>query len=196
MLHLMKRELGLNDESYRDRLERLSGQRSAKDLSDNELDQVLKTFHVKQQTNPYTAKVKALFIAAFNLGAFASGTDAALNAFVRRQTGKERLMFLTPPEANAVTEALKAILAREGCVVPKLDDGGMGARRALIRAQWRKLDALGQVLGDECLDTWISARLFPQRHAHTDLKRHELDAVAIRLGRWLRGIRQKQAKAS
>src|SRR6185312_10298869 len=114
--------------------------RSSKDLTDDELDRVLATFHVKQKANhSYTAKVKALWIALWNLGALEAGDDRALDAFVNRQTGKDRLGFITSAESNTITEALKAMCAREGFAIPANDPGGLEARKALLRAQWQKL---------------------------------------------------------
>ncbi|MGH6887964.1 MAG: phage protein GemA/Gp16 family protein [Rhizomicrobium sp.] len=185
-LHASARAMGLDEGAYRARLESLTGKRSAKDLTDAELARVLDAFHVKQTTaHPHLAKTKALFIAAFNLGAFETGSDAALDAFAKRQTGKERLAWLTPAEANAVTEALKSICARHGFVV---EGDGMEARKALLRAQWAKLASLGKIMvADEAgLDGWVSKNIAGRRESHRTLKRHQLDQAAIRLGRWIR----------
>lgn len=188
-LHALAREQGLDDDAYRDLLERATGKRSAKELTDSGLDHALEMFHVKQTAaHPHIGKVKALFIAAYNLGAFESGTDAALDGFVKRQTGKERLTWLTPTEANAVTEALKAICAREGFVVPPGD--GLEARKELLRAQWKKLGDLGQTMvkNDFGLDGWVSRAIAGRRESHTSLKRHQLDEANVKLGRWIRRV--------
>jgi hypothetical protein len=153
---------------------------------------------VKHSANfPYAAKIKALFIAAFNLGLFTTGTDLALDAFVKRQTGKDKLPFVTAADAGRVTEALKAMLAREGFVVPDNDAGGMEARKCLLRAQWKKLHAIGAVnLGvEDALDSWLSYRIVPHKASHRGLKRHELDQCAVQLGRWIRKAIAKAASA-
>jgi hypothetical protein len=184
-LHASVRQQGISEDDYRARLERQFGRRSAKDLTDLELEAAVKMFRVKHLF-PHMAKVKALFIAAYNLGAFDNGTDAALEAFVKRQTGKDRLNWLTPTEANSVVEALKAICARDGFVVPEGD--GMEARKALLRAQWKRLGDLGQtsVRNDFGLDGWVSRYIAGRRESHLTLKRHQLDAANIRLGKWIR----------
>ena len=43
-IHLGKKELGLDDDTYRDMLEQVTGKRSAKGLNDDELVAVLKRY--------------------------------------------------------------------------------------------------------------------------------------------------------
>lgn len=199
-LHAAARAAGLDDDAYRDKLESVTGKRSAKNCSDSELNAALDAFHVKPARTRYGhhAKIKALFIAAYNLGTIDTGTDAALDAFVTRQTGKERLGFVTPPEAAAVTEALKAMLAREGFVVPAADAGGQKARCDLLRAQWAKLYKMGAVKTDYPAALWAyAARVLARRHESIDqLSPAELDAVARRLGRWIRSIPNRSVSAA
>jgi phage gp16-like protein len=193
-LHAQARAMGLDEEAYRDRLAQLTGKRSAKELSDEELARALEAFHVKQTAaHPHTAKVKALFIAAYNLGAFANGSDGALDAFVKRQTGMDKLAWLTPSEANSVTEALKSICAREGFVVA---GDGMDARRALLRAQWKKLGALGQTIvkDDFGLNGWVGRNIAGRKESHLTLKRHQLDAAAAKLGQWIRRTQSEESR--
>jgi len=67
---------------------------------------------------PYAKKLQALWISAWNLGLTRTRDDAALLAFVKRQTGLERAQFLREAEqAQKVIEALKAWLARDGGVM-------------------------------------------------------------------------------
>ncbi|MEI9885937.1 MAG: regulatory protein GemA [Rhizomicrobium sp.] len=151
LVHSLAAKAGLDDDARRDAMFRLTGQRSARDCSDAQLDAIIAEldgakFHGKQKANnSYTAKTKALWIACWNLGALQAGDDRALDAFVKRQTGKDRLAFVTPGEANAVTEALKSLLGRHGCDVPAGDVGGLIARRNLVRAQWARLGELGAI---------------------------------------------------
>lgn len=201
-LHQLAKEQALDEDAYRDKLQLITGKRSAKELSDDELDTAITAFttsHVKQNANfPHTAKVKALWIALWNLAAIESGTDAALDAFVERQTGRQRLSFLTPADANSVTEALKAIGERNGFVVPKDDAGGIKARQALLVAQWAKLTELGQtsVPGEWGLDGWISHKFIPCRGTHRNANAEQADKAARALGNWLRRTKAKKAKAA
>src|SRR4051794_16128230 len=98
---------------------------SARDLNNDQLNRAIDLFHVKRASPlPAHAKLaKALWIALSNLGAI-DRSDAALDAFVERQTGKQRLLFVTAAESNSITEALKAMCVREGFEVmgdPKKD---------------------------------------------------------------------------
>ncbi len=188
-LHALKRMGGLSDDAYRDKLALHTGARSARELSDAELARVIPLFHVKQNANnPHTSKVKALWIAAFNLGAIENGRDAALDAFVKHQTGKERLAFVTAAEAVPVVEALKAILARQGFTVPAGTRDGLEARRALLLAQWKKLAKLGvvHIADDAALDAYVSHRFIPCKGSIVHLNREQADAAARALGRWIR----------
>lgn len=189
LLHVRKREASVGDDDYRNRLEREFGKRSAKDLSDAQLARAVEMFPVKQKANnAYTAKIRALFIAAHNLAAVESGSDAALDALVKRQTGKERLGFVTPAEANTVTEALKAILARAGFVVPPSDAGGVAARCALVKVQWMRLHGLDRLaLGDEWKLEGYARKVCPGAHRGLDhFSKGELDKLARVFGAQLR----------
>jgi phage gp16-like protein len=190
-LHAEARAQNLDEETYRDKLERITGKRSAKNCTDAELARAAEMFPVKHSSahHPHHAKIKALWIAAWNLGGIESGSDDALDAFIVRQCGKERLTFVTPAEAASITEALKAILSRSGFVVPKNDAGGMEARRCLIRAQWKRLAERGKVriADDNALHNFVSRKYLECHGSLINLKRHQLDDCAKAFGRWLRG---------
>jgi hypothetical protein len=192
-VHKAAKLAGLDEDTYRDKLEQLTGKRSAKDCSDAELSLVLNNFHVKhtQTTHPHHTKIKALFIACYNLGIVETGTDAALDAFVSRQTGKLRLTFVTPAESAAVIEPLKDMLRREG--VSDLDAGGIAVRASLCKAQWAKLFKLGAVRIESvwALDNWASRFFKVGTRSVDSFTARELDTLARRLGGW---VRQRQAQ--
>lgn len=195
-LHTLKRQMALTDDLYRDKLEGITGQRSAKDCTDAQLNKALAMFHGKQKpNNPYTAKLKAFWIAAFNLGELADGGDPALDHFVLRQTGKERLAFITAAEANAVTEALKAICARAG-FTPKGD--GDDARRQLLEAQWARLAALGavQIASPEALFGYVSKKYLACHGSTLNMDRAQLDDCARAFGRWIRRVQPRKAASA
>lgn len=200
-LHALKRGAALDDDTYRDKLHAVTGQRSAKDCSDAQLDKAIAAFQPKASVfhgnqnanNAYTRKLVALYLAAANLGAFDSVTDAAIAAFVKRQTGKEALRFLTPGEANSVSEALKAMCERHGFIVPSGDEGGIEARRALLRAQWKRLGELGQVMkAEDALGAWLSRAVLGFRGSEQHLTPEQADQVAKRFGRWIRKAQQER----
>jgi hypothetical protein len=198
-VHAAAKVVGLDEDAYRDMLEGLTGKRSAKNCSDAELSLVLNTFHMKRPgaSFPHHAKIKALFIAAYNLGALAAGTDAALDAFCRRQTGKERLTFITPAESRAVIEPLKDMLRRDGVADGDLDGDGMQARRALLVAQWLKLHRIGAVrIGDPAaLNQYLSKKYLTYQGSTNNLTKVQLDDCARALGRWIRDVQAKRSVA-
>lgn len=131
-LHVAKKQLGLDDETYRSKLARITGKSSAKDMSESERQAVLSVFlnegfqprsadnHAgsrKKLTGPFAPKLQALWIAAWNLGIVANRDDKALLAFVKRQTGIDHTRFLYyADDAAKAIEALKAWMAREAGV--------------------------------------------------------------------------------
>lgn len=127
-LHIAKKQLGLDDDTWRDLLERETGKRSSKDMSEGERGRVLDVLKKqgfkpvskgsrKGLEGPYAAKLQALWIAGWNLGLIREKDDAALLAFVKRQTGIDHTRFLRyHDDATRAIEALKAWLARDGGV--------------------------------------------------------------------------------
>lgn len=156
-IHGAKRRLGLDDEVYRDMLERLTGKRSAGAMNERDLNEVLAHLNnsgngahyrvgraVKAASGPNAAlvgKIRALWISLWHLGAIEDRRDSALLAFAERQTGKQALEFLTPIECNKIIEALKDWCAREGVVW----QANLGPGECVARAIWAKLAALGDV---------------------------------------------------
>ncbi|MCZ7499351.1 regulatory protein GemA [Rhizobium sp. SA279] len=65
----------------------------------------------------YVAKIQSLWIAAYNLGIIRERDDAAMTAFVKRQTGIDSAQWINKySDAEKVVEALKAWITREGGV--------------------------------------------------------------------------------
>jgi hypothetical protein len=194
-VHAAAKEAGLDDALYREKLEAITGHRSAKDCTDDQLQTVIAAFVVKQNGNqPHTKFARALFIAAHNMGALQDGTDAALDVFTHRQTGKLRLAFTTPGEANKVAEALKDICARAGFAVPAHDAGGMDGRRALVKAQWQRLAALGAVMRfEDALDNYVSRKYLGCHASVINMTREQLDDCAKAFGRWIRKVQAQGA---
>lgn len=120
-IHVAKSQLALADETYRDILRRVTGKTSSTDCTEQQLEAVLAEFKrlgwaPKSRnvfsSHPHVRKVYALWKEAAQVGAVSNGSKEALRAFVKRQTGKETPEFLTPADANRVTEALKAMIRR------------------------------------------------------------------------------------
>lgn len=199
-VHMAAKDLALADDSYRDLLERQTGTRSAADCSDAELETVLAVFRdlgwepkkgrrgrkqAAPAVRPLLGKARALWRALHDLGELRDGSDQALAAFVRRQTGIEALEWLTPDQAYKAIEALKSWCARAGFKVPA---GGLEAKKALLHALWAKLHGLGAVDDPHAwaLDGWVSRAVSPHDTTVAQLGAAQCDRAAERLGHWVR----------
>lgn len=221
-VHIAKKELGLDDDTYRAVLERVTGKTSSAKCSDAQLADVLAHFKAEGfkavskprskpvSSTPHAAKIRSLWISLYELGLTADASERALAAFVSRQAKVDRLEWLTPAQAYKVIEALKAWATRDGGVdwspirVTKSWSGGRGIpsdedrpRQRVIEAQWRRLAALGAVREDaEALASY--ARKVAKIAAWVGLANltdAQLDAVIRALGAKLRKtIAAKAAK--
>jgi hypothetical protein len=163
-IHVAKKMLDLDDDTYRAKLERITGKSSAKDMTEAERQQVLTVFRNegftpyptnrradghKKLSGKYAKKLQALWIAAWNLGIVRDRDDKALIAFVKRQTGIDHTRFLVyHDDAKRAIEALK-IWTRRGAGVDWSDSDQLppymrteGYR--IARAQHMILDPAGR----------------------------------------------------
>lgn len=126
------KELGVDDGSYRAMLERLTGRTSAADCSDAQLGVVLDELKAKGWTprvvkggrtgaararraeQPVAKKARALWLSLHQLGVVRDSSEAALEAFARRQLGVDRLRWAVASDAAALIEALKDMAERAG----------------------------------------------------------------------------------
>lgn len=126
-IHVLKAKAGLDDEDYRAMLERLTGKRSAKNMTPREHLTVIAHLEGgsavtdfggrRKLDGRFAKKLQALWIAGWNLGVVHNRDDKALLAFVKRQTGLEHTRFLADAgDAARAIEALKGWLAREAGV--------------------------------------------------------------------------------
>jgi phage gp16-like protein len=144
-VHVAKKQLGLDDDLYRETLKSVTGHASAKLCSNAQLEAVLKHFEKagfkpkgKAFTGPstkYAAKIHALWISGWNLGVIRDNSDTAMEAFILRQTSIAKAQWLKDPkDAAKVIDALKAWLAREGSVMWSLYP--KSPQEAIRNAQW------------------------------------------------------------
>lgn len=130
-IHALKKTLGLTDDDYRAMMSDVTGQTSAKLLSDRQAEQLI--LHMKglagqapgvsipssrRLTRTVSGKfgkvLQALWLSAYHLGVVENRDDAALLAFVERQTGQSHTRFLVDPAiAMKAIEGLKSWIARE-----------------------------------------------------------------------------------
>lgn len=164
-IHAAKSRIGLDDDAYRDLLERETGKRSSKDLTESQRKAFLTTLNEMGGARPrldgkYAGKLQALWIAAWNLGIVRDKRDAAMLAFIRRQTGIDHTRFLRDPmDADKVVEALKAWLAREGGVDWSFDrrrpDWTQTNGYRIASAQWALLEKHGATGDYTGLSQWM-----------------------------------------
>lgn len=121
LVQIGKRDLALDDDMYRDMLEQTVGVRSAKNLSQWQLSKVLdhmkglgfKPKHKPRPRAEEVTKLKAIWITMHQQGFVRNGSDAAIDAYVRRMTtrmngrGVERANWLKSHQAAEVLESLK-----------------------------------------------------------------------------------------
>lgn len=154
-IHVAKKQLGLDEDTYRAVLKRVTGKDSLKLMSGSEQMKVVE--HFRQQgfkpassagrkalAGPLAKKLQALWIGAWNLGLVKNRDDAALLAFVKRQTGIDHTRFLThAADAAKAVEALKAWMARDGgvdwAVTPAMSDALKLSGFKIAQAQLAKI---------------------------------------------------------
>ena len=127
-MHVAKKQLGLDDDTYRAALVQVTGKSSSAAMSEPERQKVLEHFRQagfkaastggrKRLDGKFAAKLQALWIAGWNLGLVRDRDDRALLAFVKRQTGIDHVRFLRHgADAMKAIEALKGWLERAGGV--------------------------------------------------------------------------------
>lgn len=126
-VHIAKKALSLDEETYRAVIQRLTNGRadSAKALSDAALNDLLQEFKrlgwQAQKAAPRTAakdllagKVRALWMALAEAGVVRDRSEAALRGYVQRMTGTSDLRFCDAGQKGRLIESLKQWAAREG----------------------------------------------------------------------------------
>jgi len=132
-VHIAKKEMALEDASYRALLERVGGASSSADMGEPQLQAVLTEFERlgwrgskakrvgrrgrAQASSPQATKARALWLNLWNLGELRSSDEAALSAFLKRQCGVEALQWASPRQMNLAIEGLKAWCERAGVAV-------------------------------------------------------------------------------
>jgi len=166
LLKIAQKQLGLDDDTYRDKLETLTGKRSTRDLSEGERQKVYMAFQADgfvpkrpapkadRATGKFAPKLQALWIAGWNLGVFKTRTDKAMMAFLHGQTRIDHSRFLHHGEdANKVIEGLKAWIRRETNSVGlyRIEKGRPAIlndhRYQIVQLQWGLLAQAGQQPG-------------------------------------------------
>lgn len=110
VIHIVKKELNLSDEEYRDILEKAAGVRSAKDLDDSQFRKLMNYFvrsrHYRISPDGLTIRQK-LFIKY--LAQEIGWENGHLDNFIRKYYHKTHLGDLSKKEAMKVIESLKQV---------------------------------------------------------------------------------------
>jgi phage gp16-like protein len=126
LIHVAKRELNMDDDSYRAMLSGCVKKDSASTMTVPELERVVERmkrlgFRVKRTPGSaarpladdgQSKKIRALWLSLHEAGAVRNSSESALASYVQRQTGVSALQWLTPAQASMVIESLKKWLAR------------------------------------------------------------------------------------
>ena len=114
LIHIVKQELNLSDQEYRDILQQVTGVRSAKDLDEPSFNRLLRYFtRSKQyQINQYGLTFRQKYFIK-HLVADLGWDDQHLLNFLKKYYQKTGLDDLTKQEAGKVIESLKHIIKHE-----------------------------------------------------------------------------------
>lgn len=158
-IHTLKGRLKMDDDTYRDLLRQQTGKHSAKDLSVTESGRVIERMRelagdggvkgaVAGLDSPIGAKLRALWIAGYDLGIVRDRTDRAMLSYLERQTGVSHVRFLADAGvANKAIEGLKRWMTREARVEWPTDSTDVrGAKWSILAAQWIRLVELRAVI--------------------------------------------------
>jgi len=127
LIHVAKRDLAMDDDTYRALLVTSTGHDSSSRLSSTELNQVLahmkrRGFKVRHATHkpkparkpsralaqsPQDKKIRALWLSLHKHGIVHDASEAALAAYVKRISGIDALQWLDIDQASRVIETLK-----------------------------------------------------------------------------------------
>lgn len=165
-----RRALNLDEDTYRSALERITGKTSSTACSRAELGAVLDFFNGRSTArtvidggkaaeapparraapkadHPSAGKARAMWLSLYELGVVRDPSEAALEAFARRQLGCERMQWMDQGLNHKLIEPLKAMADAHGWsqdltgIKPALRI--MVLKRRLVSAQLEKLDAAG-----------------------------------------------------
>ena len=209
-IHALAKKAGMDEDTRRDFLARETGERSSAVLSRRQAIGVIDKLRtladggvvkakgaVAGLDTPVAKKMRALWIAAYDLGLVRDRTDKAMLSFLERQTKVSHTRFLSSPgEASSAIEALKSWLARDGKVEwPAREswkkDGKAdfeeiaAAKLAILNAQLKMLhDAKAVKKTESLLDV-----SFPiVRRLPNDWELTDFDTVQREFGRRLRAL--------
>ncbi|MGO1161713.1 gp16 family protein [Brucella sp. C7-11G] len=207
IINIAKNQLGLDEDTYRGMLHRVTGKVSLRFMSETEKQNVIEDLKQKgfdpsvkktskgarkRLTGKYAAKLQALWIAGYNLGVVTNGSDEALIAFVKRQTKLDHVRFLHEPnDAYQAIESLKRWLNRAAGVSwakdPLVPDWANQPHGQIVLAQWNLLTKAGRTNDERLSETAWSICGYDSKPLLNNLQPKEWQAVMNALGMRIRG---------
>lgn len=195
------KDLDMADDDYRHLLFKTTGQMSAADCTEQQLQAMIvqlkqrgftpKLARGRSANHPGAGKARALWISLYHLGAIHNGSEQALEAFAARQLKCERLQWADQGQVYKLIEALKAIAERNGWSQSTTDMTPTQAlreiKRQLVLAIMAKLVAADLVPADWTMDL-AAFRLGGIQYETSPLfwTPEQFDHVAKMLGKVLR----------
>jgi len=211
-IHALAAKAGMDEDTRRDFLQRETGARSTKALSRSQAITVIDGLRklvdggpapaakakgaVAGLDTPVAKKMRALWIAAYDLGLVRDRTDKAMLSFLERQTKVSHTRFLSSPgEASSAIEALKKWIARDGGVIwPAREawkkdgkaefDEIAESKGAIIDAQFKELCLAGAAYSN----SFNEATFQIVRRLYADWELSDFDTVQREFGRRLRAL--------
>ncbi len=131
LIHVAKNELDLDEDTYRSVVEQVTGQRSLKDLSIDQLNAVLnrlkasgfvvkpKDTSLKQADDGQSRMIRHLWLLLHAAGEVRNPSELALAKYVERQVRVSALQFLSTEKASKVIERLKQWCDRKDIPHPR-----------------------------------------------------------------------------
>lgn len=124
-VHIAKKELQLDEDDYRQILFDETGQMSAGDCDERQLNALIARFEAKgwksrpkkggarrPAQHPMAKKARAMWISLHQLGVVKNPSEKALEAFAKRQLKCDRLEWAKQSHGGKLIEALKAMAER------------------------------------------------------------------------------------
>lgn len=122
LIHIARSDLKMDEDTYRQMLQGLTGKASTKGMDITQLNRVMesmksKGFRVKaagkaksvipMDSHPQSKKIRALWLEMATLGIVRDSSEQALALWVKRETGVSALRWLSNEQASSVIEKLK-----------------------------------------------------------------------------------------
>lgn len=136
-IHIARKQLAMEEDSYRAMLKRITGKESSGDMKPAELEAVLKEFARLGFTatarkassgkgglpsDAQARKIRALWLNLYHLGEIENGAEEALIAYCYRMSGVARIEWMHAQQFDNVIRGLLGWLERVGWINPSSDE--------------------------------------------------------------------------